>query len=208
MKIMTVPYKLTLCLMITLFKNAIIASGKVNFKNITCLSARINQLLFGAYDALNSEGKMIFEYGDNELCAINKIANGVQNVGYNYRDLILYGVYDHSCTYIKIDPISPEKIKYIFDNYMLRSEVVNIINVVQEVIINDPQVTDTSLYLELLKNKREAEFMYEALVKIAILGNIKKAPVDEILSFARHNRLEMSDAQVSAFALSNAILSK
>lgn len=179
---MTIPYKLTLCLMIALFKKAIIASGIVNFKHTTFLTARINQLLFGAYDALNSEGKMIFEYGDNEVCAINKIANGVQNVGYNYRDLILYGVYDNNCNYIKIDPISPEKIKYIFDNYMLRTEVVHIVNVIKEVIINDKQVTDVPHYIELLNNEGEAVFIYEALVNIAILGDIKKAPIDEILS--------------------------
>ena len=201
MRIMTIPYKLTLCLMIKLFKDAIIASGKVNFKNTTFLTARINQLLFGAYDALNNDGKMIFEYGDNEMCAITKIANGVQNVGYNYRDLIRYGVYDNNGNHIKIDPISPDKIKYIFDNYMSHVEVVHIVNVVKEVITNDANIADVSPFLRLLGEKKEAEFMYEALVKIAIFGDIKKAPVDTILSFAKLNRSVMSDVQLDAFAL-------
>ena len=141
MKTATIPYILTVCYLIRLFEAAIISSNKVDINDIPHCTTKLYQLLFGAYNALDADGEILFDYGDNEVYAISKIANGKQNVGRKYRNLILYG----ECGDISIEPIFPEKIQYIFDNYMTRSEVVHILKTIKEVLIYDTVIANPVL---------------------------------------------------------------
>lgn len=194
MKTATIPYILTVCYLIRLFEAAIISSNKVNINDIPHCTTKLYQLLFGAYNALDADGEILFDYGDNEVYAISKIANGKQNVGRKYRNLILYG----ECGDISIEPISPEKIQYIFDNYMTRSEVVHILKTIKEVLIYDSLV-NVNPYLNLLSNKKEAEFIYKALVEVAIYADVKKSDINNILASARLCRTKMSEVQRNAY---------
>lgn len=200
MKLATTPYQLTMFIMIEQTKIAIINSNLVDLQNTPNLTVRLNQLLFGAYKALEPEGELFFDYGDKEIYSITRIANGKQNVGYALRDLIEYGKYNSDGHWRLYEPISEEGFQYMLDNYMEPTEAGKMISYIKEVIYNDELIRneDKDAYKKLLEEKKRAEFLYKALVEIAIKANVKTSEPSWVLLEARKNVAAMSAVQCRA----------
>ncbi len=200
MKLATTPYQLTMFIMIEQTKIAIINSNLVDLQNTQNLTARLNQLLFGAYKALEPEGELFFDYGDKEIYSITRIANGKQNVGYALRELIEYGKYNFDGHWRLYEPISEEGFQYMLDNYMEPTEAGKMISYIKDVIYNDELISneDKDAYKKLLEEKKRAEFLYKALIEIALRANIKTSEPSCAILEARNNLSAMSAIQCRA----------
>lgn len=200
MKLATTPYQLTLFIMIEQTKIAIINSNLVDLQNTPHLTTRLNQLLFGAYKALEPEGELFFDYGDKEIYSITRIANGKQNVGYALRDLIVCGKYCLNGHWQWFEPVSEKGFQYILDNYMEPTEAGKMISYIKDVIYNDKLITKEvkAEYKQLLDEKKVAAFLLKALLEIALGANVKTSKPSQIILEARKNTSDMSDNQREA----------
>ena len=64
------------------------------------------------------------------------------------------------------------------------------------------RLVDIEPYLILLDKKNEAEFIYKALVEVAIYADVKNSAIDKVLTSARLNRTRMSETQRNAYDFS------